>query len=316
MWWAKRLGIQVDDLRTTAPYDAYYNNTMTLIRDWTWDDFDTQWYLNARKRFKRRSDTKAWYWAFKAWAISFGLSYLFSSLASRDKKEIVDTYTNKSSWSYWWEYHPWDVPEPTLIPWSSPTWSINPEMCAHINWTTSEITWAKLYSSVDAIPCSVSKWSSELANAYSRLSTTLSSVATSDPSLPATLSWNTNLVDAVNNYISQASADISAISWLDAGNRSLNLARAIEDLRTWIVEPLKVSWNTSVIVDPHAFTWMDAWAQASWSGIVWQSFRNMGIVWLDYVEKWTEEVVKHINRAIPIPVWLNTFWSEKSDPKK
>lgn len=317
IWWMLRLNIDTNTLRTWTWYSAYYNLTKNVIENWTGsaDKYNTQWYLKARKRFEKRSNLKALDSALMTWWISFGLSYLASNLASQDKIETKENYTPQHSWTLWWEYNPWDVKESLLISWSSPTWSINPEMCAHINWTTSQITWAELYSSVDAIPCSVSKWSSELTNAYSRLSTTLSYVATSDPSLPATLWWNTSLVDAVNNYISQATADISAISWLDAGNRSLNLARAIEDLRTWILEPLKISWNTSVIVNPHAFVWKDVWAQASWSGIVWQSFRNMGIIWVDYIKRWTEETINHVTRAIAIPVWLNTFWSPESDPK-
>ena len=51
----------MDDLRTRPPYDAYYNNSLTLIENGTGNDYDNQGYLNARRRFRRRSNTKAWY---------------------------------------------------------------------------------------------------------------------------------------------------------------------------------------------------------------------------------------------------------------
>ena len=314
MWWARRLRLvdaqwnpDMNIIRTRSPYDAYYNATTTLIEEWTWDEYNTQWYLKARKRFKRRSNGKARRWALKAWSISFALSYLASSLASHDKVKEIDTYTNKSSWSYWWEYHLWDVDESLLIPWSSPTWSVNPEMYLHINWSTSEITWCQLYSSVDAVRCSAAKWASELAAAQSDLATALSNPI---------VAWNPDLVSAVSNYVADVTTKVWMIPWLDAWNHDLLIARAYEVFNKWILDPIIASSNASVVVNPTWFTRVNWWVQASSVWAVWQSFRNMWIIWLDYIQHWTEQVVEHVTRAIPIPVWLNTFWAPKSDPHK
>jgi hypothetical protein len=306
IWWSLRLWIDVSDLRTKSPYDAYYNSVKKIIMEWTGDKYDTQWYQKARKRFKRRSNLKAIDSALLTWGVSFGLSYLASTLASRNTVETKDVYTNKSSWTYGWQYNPWHVDENLLIPWSSPTWSINPEMYAHINWSTSEITWCQLYSSVDSLRCTAGHWARELARASGNISASLSNPV---------VAWNPDLVTAVNNYMADVTRQVWMIPWLDAWNHDLVIARAYEALNSWVLDPIITSWNTSLVVNPTWFTWINWWVQASSTGTVWQAFRNMGIVWLDYVEKWTEEVVKHVTRAIAIPAWLNTFGSPKSDPK-
>lgn len=305
IWWTLRLWIDVKDLKK-PPYLVYYDGTKNVIENWTWNEHDTQWYLKARKRFGRRSNLKAIDSALLTWGISFGLSYLASSLASTDTVKTKDTYTDKSSWTYGWEYNPWHVDESLLISWSWPTWSINPEMYNYINWSTSEITKCQLYSSVDSLRCSASYWASELAKASWNISASLSNPV---------IAWNTDLMNAVSNYMSDVTTKVWMIPWLDAWNHDLVIARAYEALNSWVLDPIIKSRNTSLVVDPTCFTWVNWWVQASSTGTVWQAFRNMWILWLDYVEKWTEEVVNHVTRAIAIPTWLNTFWSPKSDPK-
>ena len=301
IWGAKRLGIQVNDLRTTPPYDAYYNNTITLIENGMWDDFDTQGYLKARRRFKTRSNTKSWYWAFKAWAISFGLSYLASSLASGNKTTTNETTNNVSHGREWWEYNLWDFQEHQFV-----KWDVNPTMNGVINGDTTQITWWQLFSSVDSVPCSVAKWARQLANAQADLSAALSN---------PTVAWNPDLVNAINNYVFDASNQINALSGVSAWNKNLALARAIEAAKEWILEPVIASGNTTVSIAPNALTWANGWIQSTSTGAVGQAFRNMGIVNLDFVQKGTEQVVENVTRAIPIPVWLNTFGSPKSNPR-
>lgn len=305
IWWSLRLWIDVDNLRTNPPYNAYYDNVKKIIMEWNGNEYNTQWYLKARKRFKRRSNLKAVDSMLMTWWISFGLSYLASSLASRGT-ETVDTYTPGSSKKIWWEFHPWDVKESLLIPWSSPTWSINPEMSAYINSTTHEITWAKIYSSVDAIPCKEAFWLAQESAAMSNLSSTYSTYGISPTS---------DLAKAVNHYISGAKSSIMAIPWLDPWNQHLAIARAVEAVNTWIVQPAWAAWIwNSISVGSTALSRCNWWVQASWVWTVAQWFRNMGIVWLDYVQHGTQ-IVDHATRAIAIPTWLNTFWSPESDPR-
>jgi len=305
IWWTLRLNIDLKDLRSKSPYNAYYNNTKKIIKDWTGDTYDKQWYDSARKRFKKRSNLKAIDSALFASWLSFGLSYLLSSLASHNKVAQHDTLTNKSSWNVWWEFNPWDIDESLLIPWSWPTWSINPEMSAYINSSTHEITWATLYSSVDAAPCSEAFWLAQETAAMTHLSSTYSTYGISPTS---------DLAKAVNNYISDATNSIMAIPWLDAWNQHLAIARAVEAVNAWIVQPAGSAWIwNSINIGSTALSRWNWWIQASWVWTVAQWFRNMGIIWLDYVEKWTEQIVEHVNKAIAIPVWLNTFWSPRSD---
>ena len=120
---------------------------------------------------------------------------------------------------------------------------------------------------------------------------------------------------AVHHYVTDATTRIWMIPWLDAGNHDLVLARAIEWVKEWILDPIITSWNTSIVVNPTWLTRVNWWIQQSSVGAVGQSFRNMWIMWLDYVQKWVEQTVEHVTRAIPIPVWLNTFWAPKSDPE-
>jgi len=297
----QRLWITVNDLRTTAPYDTYYNATTTLIEDWTWDEYDTQWYLKARKRFKRRSNMKAWFGALKAWAISFGLSYLASSLASWNKTTTHNTEQNMTHRREWWEYNLWDVQENLFV-----TWDVNPAMNSVINGSTTEITGGTLYSSVDSVRCSAAKWAAELTAAQADLATALSNPV---------VAGNPNLVSAINNYVADATTKIWMVPWLSAWNHDLAIARAIEAAKEWILEPVIASWNTSVVVNPTWLVWMNWWIQSTWWA-VWQAFRNMWVMNLEYVQQWVETVTKEVTRAIPIPVWLNTFGSPKSDPKK
>ena len=301
LWWTLRLKIDTNNLRNDLPYVAHYTATKDLIEKWTGDEYNTQWYLKARKRFKRRSNTKAWVWALKAWAISFGLSYLASSLASGNRTNVRETYTNNHSWRVWWEYNLWDMQEHLFA-----SWDVNPTMSTYINWSTSQITWCQLYSSVDSVRCSAAKGAAELAAAHADLSSALSNPV---------VAWNHDLVAAVHHYVTDATTRIWMIPWLDAGNHDLVLARAIEWVKEWILEPIITSWNTSIVVNPTWLTRVNWWIQQSSVGAVGQSFRNMWIMWLDYVQKWVEQTVEHVTRAIPIPVWLNTFWAPKSDPE-
>lgn len=308
IWWTLRLWIDMNDLRTVAPYTAYYDGVKKTIMKWTGNEYNTQWYEKARRRFKLRSNLKAIDSALMTWGISFGLSYLASSLTAQNQTRTVDTYTNQHSGKVWWEFNPWDVDESLLISWSSPTWSINPEMSAYINSSTHEIAWAQIYSSVDAIPCKEAFWLAQEAAAMSHLSSTYSTYGISPTSA---------LAKAVNNYISDATSNIMAIPWLDPWNQHLAIARAVEAVNTWIVQPAWVAWIwNSININPAALSRYNWWIQASWVWTVSQWFRNMGIIWLDYVQHGTEEViVNHATRAIAIPAWLNTFWSSESDPK-
>lgn len=297
IWGTLRLKIDTNDLRNNYPYTAYYNATKNVIENWTGDEYNTQWYLKARKRFKNRSNFNAWRWALKAWAISFGLSYLASSIASWNKTTTTETSNNMHNWQVWGEYNLWDMQEHLFV-----SWDVNPTMNSVINSSTSEITWGTLYSSVDAARCSADFWARQLAQAQADLSAALSEV-----------SWNANLVSAINNYVTDATNKIWMIPWLSAWNHDLALARAIEAAKEWILEPIIASGNSSIVVNPTWLLWADGWIQSS-AGSIWQAFRNMWVMWLDYVQKWTETVVEHVSRAIPIPVWLNTFWAPKSDP--
>ena len=297
MWGAKRLGISVNDLRARSPYDAYYNNTVRLIEDGTGDEFDNQGYLQARKRFKNRSNTKSWMGALKAWAVSFGLSYLASSLASWTKTETVETRTNMHHWQTGWEYNLGDYNEASFV-----TGDVNPTMRSVIGWNTVEISWWELYSSVDSVRCSASFWASQLSSAQSSLASSLAN---------PTVAGNPDLVTAVNNYVAEATRGIHSVAWLSAWNQDLALARAIEAVNEGILDPIIASWNTSVVINPSCLHWANWWIQSStWA--VWQAFRNMGILNLDFVQKGTEEVVSEVTRAIPIPVGLNTFWTKGS----
>ena len=297
MWGAKRLGISVNDLRARSPYDAYYNNTVRLIEDGTGDEFDNQGYLQARKRFKNRSNTKSWMGALKAWAVSFGLSYLASSLASWTKTETVETKTNMHHWQTGWEYNLGDYNESSFV-----TGDVNPTMRGVIDWNTVEISWWELYSSVDSVRCSASFWASQLSSAQSSLASSLAN---------PTVAGNPDLVNAVNNYVAEATRGIHSVAWLSAWNQDLALARAIEAVNEGILDPIIASWNTSVVINPSCLHWANWWIQSStWA--VWQAFRNMGILNLDFVQKGTEEVVSEVTRAIPIPVGLNTFWTKGS----
>ena len=297
MWGAKRLGISVNDLRARSPYDAYYNNTVRLIEDGTGDEFDNQGYLQARKRFKNRSNTKSWMGALKAWAVSFGLSYLASSLASWTKTETVETKTNMHHGQTGWEYNLGDYNEASFV-----TGDVNPTMRGVIDWNTVEISWWELYSSVDSVRCSASFWASQLSSAQSSLASSLAN---------PTVAGNPDLVTAVNNYVAEATRGIHSVAWLSAWNQDLALARAIEAVNEGILDPIIASWNTSVVINPSCLHWANWWIQSStWA--VWQAFRNMGILNLDFVQKGTEEVVSEVTRAIPIPVGLNTFWTKGS----
>ncbi len=301
MWWVKRLGIQVDDLRSTVPYDAYYNNTITLIEQWLWDDFDTQGYLRARRKFRNRSNMKAWVGAFKAWAISFGLSYLASSLASGNKTTTRETTNNVSHGREWWEYNLWDFQEHQFV-----TWDVNPTMNGVINGDTTQIAWWQLFSSVDSVPCSVAKWARQLASAQADLSAALSN---------PTVAWNPDLVNAIHNYVADASSQINALAGVSLWNKHLALARAIEAAKEGVLEPVIASWNTAIAIDPTCLHWANGWIQSTSTGVIGQAFRNMGVMNIDLVQKWTEQVVENVTRAIPIPVWLNTFGYPKSDPR-
>ena len=303
IWWTLRLGIDVGDLKDPGkPYKAYYDATMKIIRDWTGKEYNTQWYEKAMSRFKRRSRKKAWVWALKAWAISAWLSYLASSFASWTKTTTTtnETANTMHNWQVWWEYNLWDVQEHLFV-----SWDVNPTMNSVINNNTSEITGATLYSSVDAVNCSAAKWAAELAAANADLTTALSNPI---------IAWNPNLVSAIHNYVADATSKIWWIGGLSAWNHDLALARAIEAAKEWILEPIITSGNSSIVVNPTWLLWTDGWIQTS-AGVVWQTFRNMWIMWLDYVQKWTETIVEHTARAIPLPSWSNTFWAPKSDPK-
>jgi hypothetical protein len=120
----------------------------------------------------------------------------------------------------------------------------------------------------------------------------------------------------VQNYVKEAWGGIKDIPWLSQGNQHLNLARAMEDVRTWILEPVIASWNKTIQISPDCIHWIDWGAQATGSWAIWQSFRNMWILNIEYVQNvWKETLKKAVTRAIPIPVWLNTFWEPKSEVK-
>ena len=302
MWWILRLWIKTDDLRN-PPYDAYYNNVKDLIDKWTGDDYNTQWYSKARKRFKRRSAVKAWVWALKAGAISFGLSYLASSLAGRrTRRSLIEEEHNMHSWDVWGEYNLWDAQEHLFV-----TWDVNPTMNSVITADTQRITWASIYSSVDATSCSIDKWLEELTLAQTDLSNTFSG---------SIFDWNAVWESARDNFIEEARAKIWSIPGVSEWNRNLNLARAIEWWNEWILKPAIASGNAQMGIDPSAIHRIDWWTQAS-TWLAGQSFRNMWLVSIDYVDKSAREVVEHFTKAIPIPVpgWSNTFWAPKSDPK-
>ena len=307
IWWMLRLKItDIKDLRTVDPYVAYYDATRNTIENWTWKwkEYNTQWYLKAKNRFNRRSRKKAWVWALRAWAISFWLSYLASSLASWTNTTTTthETSNTMHHGQEWWEYNLWDVQEHLFV-----SWDVNPTMNSVINSSTSEITWGTLYSSVDAVRCSAAKWAAELAAANADLATALSNPI---------VAWNPDLVSAIHNYVADATSKIWWISWLSAWNHDLALARAIEAAKEWILEPIIASGNSSIVVNPTWLLWMDGWIQSS-AGAVGQWFRNMWIMWLDYIQRWTETIVNHTPRAIaiPLPSWSNTFWAPKSNPK-
>ncbi len=303
IWWTLRLGIDVSDLKDPGkPYKAYYDTTMKIIRDWTGKEYNTQWYEKAMSRFKRRSRKKAWVWALKAWAISAWLSYLASSLASwtnttTTTTENLDGHIEK----VWWEYNLWDVQEHLFV-----SWDVNPAMNDVINSSTLEISQWSLYSSVDAARCSAEFWAKQLAQAQADLASTLSNPIISN---------NSDLVSAINNYVADATSKIWTIPWLSAWNHDLAIARAIEAAKEWILEPIISSWNTNIKVpNVTCLSWTD-WGIST--SVVSQSYRNMGIMSLDYIQKWAETVVEHTARAIPIPTpgRSNTFWAPKSDPK-
>ena len=306
IWWMLRLKItDIKDLRTNLPYVTYYNTTKNTIEKWTGTgkEYNNQWYLKAKNRFNRISRKKAWIWALRAWAISFGLSYLASSLASWTKSTTSTTETSNTMHhgQEWWEYNLWDRQEHLFV-----SWDVNPTMNSVINSSTSEITWGTLYSSVDAARCSADFWARQLAQAQADLSAALSEV-----------SWNANLVSAINNYVTDATNKIWMIPWLSAWNHDLAIARAIEAAKEWILQPIIESKNFSIKIDPTCLSWVDPWTIQSTWWAVGQWFRNMWIMWLDYIQTWTEEVVEHVTRAIsiPLPSWSNTFWAPKSDPK-
>jgi hypothetical protein len=111
--------------------------------------------------------------------------------------------------------------------------------------------------------------------------------------------------------VAEATRGIHSVAWLSAWNQDLALARAIEAVNEGILDPIIASTNTSVAINPSCLHWANWWIQSStWA--VWQAFRNMGILNLDFVQKGTEEVVSEVTRAIPIPVGLNTFWTKGS----
>ena len=304
IWWTLRLWIKTGDLRN-LPYKTYYDSVKKVIDKWTGtgDEYNTQWYSKARKRFRRRSNIKAWVWALKAGAISFGLSYLASSLAShRTRRHIVDIEQDMHNWKVWWEYNLWDAQEHLLV-----TWDVNPTMNSVITADTHRITWASIYSSVDSASCSVAKWAHELSLAQADLSSTFSS---------SPFSGNSAWELARDNFINEARSKIWNIPGVSEWNRQLALARAIEWWNEGILKPAIASWNASMWINSSAIHRVDWWIQSSaWAA--WQGFRNMWLVSIDYVNGATEEVVEHFTKAIPIPVpsWSNTFWAPKSDPK-
>ena len=77
--WAMRIDQDLPTLRQ----NNYYDNEMDLINNGTGDDVDQIGYKKSRKRFKHRQTEKALLGAVKAWGVAFGLSYLFTSLASK-----------------------------------------------------------------------------------------------------------------------------------------------------------------------------------------------------------------------------------------
>ena len=304
IWWMLRLKITDKDLRENMPYVTYYKTAKNTIENWTdtGKEYNNQWYLKAKNRFSRRSRKKAWVWAIKAWAISAWLSYLASSLASwanttTTTTENLDGHVDK----VWWEYNLWDVQEHLFV-----SWDVNPAMNDVINSSTLEISKWSLYSSVDAARCSAEFWAKQLAQAQADLASTLSNPI---------ISGNSDLVSAINNYVADATTKIWTIPWLSAWNHDLAIARAIEAAKEWILEPIISSWNTNIKVpDVTCLSWTD-WGIST--SVVSQSYRNMGIMSLDYIQKWAETVVEHTARAIPIPTpgRSNTFWAPKSDPK-
>ena len=313
MWWARRLGAvdanwnpDMEIIRNTDPFNAYYNSTISIIENWQWDEYNTQWYLKARKRYRRRSNLKAADGALKAWAISFGLSYLASSLASsKAKYSDQDKLEQMSHGREWWEYHLWDAQEHLFA-----SWDVNPTMNSVITNDTQWITWATIYSSVDSVPCSVAKWHAEYVLAETDLSSTFSS---------SPFATNPDWIAAKTNFINEARSSIWSMPGVSEWNRQLALARAMEWRNEWILKPAIASWNTSMTIDPSAIHRLDGWMQSTWTWMAWQAFRNMWVVNIDYIQKvWTESVLTQeaVSRAIPIPVWLNTFWEPKSEVKK
>ena len=308
IWWTLRLGINVSDLKATGkPYKAYYDTTMKTIRDWTGTgkEYNTQWYDKARKRFEKRSWLKSIDSALMTWGISFGLSYLASSLTAHNHTETIDTETDGHIENVWWEYNLWDSQEHLFV-----SWDVNPTMNSVITPETQKITWASIYSSVDSVPCSVAKWSAELAWANADLTSTFSS---------SPFATNSDWIAAKTNFINEAKTSIRSIPWVSEWNRQLALARAIEWRNEWILKPaITASTDPSrtislMQIDPSSIHWADWWIQNA-TGAVWQSFRNMGLVSIDYIQHGTEEIItNHAARAIAIPVWLNTFWEPKSE---
>ena len=301
MWGITRLWITANDLRSTTPYDAYYNNTIRLIENWTWDDYNNQWYVMARKKFKRRSNSKARHWALKAGWASFALSYLLSSLIKKKTTTTEDVENTVHHWKEWGEYNPWDVQENLFV-----SWDVNPTMRNVINDQTSEITHCDLYSSVDSLKCSYAKWHSELLAAEDNLSSALSNPI---------VSWNPDISAAFSHYKATVDSWISEIGWLDAWNMELIRARAYESFTEWVLDPIIHSGNSAIKINPDAISRVNWWAQSSWTWVIWQSFRNMWIVDIDFIQRWTQEVTKSVTRAIPIPVGLNTFGSYQSRPQ-
>lgn len=298
IWWTLRLWILTRHLRG----DYFYKRQIDLLKKWTGNDYNTQWYIKAKKRFWRRKWWKSAWWALKAWSISAWLSYIASSITNTNKIKVdtVENTQTMNSWKIWWYYNLWDIQEDLFV-----SWDVNPAMNSVINSSTSGITRWVLYSSVDAAHCGTEFWANQLTQAQADLTSALSNPI---------VSWNSNLVNAINNYVNDATTKISWISWLSAWNRDLAIARAIEAAKEWILEPIISSRNSLISIDPTCLSWNNPWTiQTTW-GAIGQSFRNMWIANLDYIQKWTDFIPRHIVRAIPIPIpgFGNTFASPKS----
>jgi hypothetical protein len=297
IWGTLRLWILTSSLRA----DPFYKRQMELLKKGTGSEYNNQWYLKAKERFWMRKWWKSIWWALKAWSISFLLSYIASSMGNINKIKVdtIENTQSMNSWKIWWHYNLWDIQEHLFV-----SWDLNPTMNSVINGSTSEITRWTLYSSVDAARCNAEFWANQLAQAQWDLASTLSNPV---------ISWNSNLVQAVNNYVNDATTKISWINWLSVWNRDLNIARAIEAVKEWILEPVISSGNTSISIDPTCLSWENPWTIQTAGWAVWQSFRNMWIANLDYVQKWTDFIPRHVVRAIPIPIpgFSNTFGSPK-----